>query len=526
MDKNAALLAVANDWNHVMYLPHELRGDRDVALVALQKSKLALSWLRSPTSGAGDNEALIVGAVANTRDSLVYASSRLKGYPEFMKQIVKINAHALKHASPNIKNDPMVVFAAVKANPDSLEHASEQLKSDRAFVLKILGILEGVRSGAQYGRVLQFASDSLKCDPELVLAAVERDPNALQYAAKALKDDTAFMQQAVHKDGLALKHASRGCKDTFSVAIDAVAQDAEAFMYVSPRLQHDREVALSCAAHCSSHSCKWIRVRPQWRESVRDLTGEGVQDKGLALAAVRTGGMKVLHCVSETLRGDRDFMLAAISEMISQNGECDNPFAFGGLATVVTHLLALPQSWTPLMRLVAVREVAAIGILLGHGADPYAEVDGTTAYDLAKAKEPRPTWTSQDNTVRMAVKAVGLDFGAVLRWVKKEKDLIDSWTKWSEKNHYCLPSPFQRGVLECMQHGLLSGLGICANPQHKPCMTGCTIGVFNTDVSSVIINFLPRDWNFEIPVDSVEQCSTYDDPIHDPIQRVQKRKRK
>ena len=59
---------------------------------------------------------------------------------------------------------------AVTQGGDALKHASEELKNDREVILAAV---------TQYGYALEWASDELKHDEEVVLAAVAQDGGAL-----------------------------------------------------------------------------------------------------------------------------------------------------------------------------------------------------------------------------------------------------------------------------------------------------------------------------------------------------------
>ena len=61
---------------------------------------------------------------------------------------------------------------------------------------------------AQEGYALRFASDELKADRQVVLAAVAQHGLALQHASSALRNDREVVLAAVLQHGEALVHAS------------------------------------------------------------------------------------------------------------------------------------------------------------------------------------------------------------------------------------------------------------------------------------------------------------------------------
>ena len=84
------------------------------------------------------------------------------------------NGNALQYVSDELKNDKEVVLAAITEDGRALEYASDELKNDKEVVLAAV---------TQYGRALEYASDELKNDKDVVLAAVTEDGWALQYSS-------------------------------------------------------------------------------------------------------------------------------------------------------------------------------------------------------------------------------------------------------------------------------------------------------------------------------------------------------
>ena len=65
----------------------------------------------------------------------------------------------------------------------------------------------------QHGSALEYASERLKDDHEIVLAAVTQNAWALAYASERLKDDRDFVLAAVTRNGWGLDYASERLKD-------------------------------------------------------------------------------------------------------------------------------------------------------------------------------------------------------------------------------------------------------------------------------------------------------------------------
>ena len=95
---------------------------------------------------------------------------------------VKKDGRALKNF-PAQKNNPTIVKLAVAQNGQALKHASNELKGDRTIVLA------AVSQRGQAWRALSYASPEMKRDREVVTAAVQQNGSALQFADPVLKGD-------------------------------------------------------------------------------------------------------------------------------------------------------------------------------------------------------------------------------------------------------------------------------------------------------------------------------------------------
>ena len=74
------------------------------------------------------------------------------------------------HATEELKGDREIVLAAVSKDGDALQYATEELKGDREIVLAAV---------SQDGRALNCATDGLKADEEMMRHALEQSPDQL-----------------------------------------------------------------------------------------------------------------------------------------------------------------------------------------------------------------------------------------------------------------------------------------------------------------------------------------------------------
>ena len=70
---------------------------------------------------------------------------------------------------------------------------------------------------AEIGSCVIYASDGLRADQEVVLAAVAQDGWALEYASDGLRADKEVVLAAVAQNGSALQYASEGLRADLEV---------------------------------------------------------------------------------------------------------------------------------------------------------------------------------------------------------------------------------------------------------------------------------------------------------------------
>ena len=73
----------------------------------------------------------------------------------------------------------------------ALEYASEEVRGDRDIVMKAVSLVGGA---------LHYASAELKCDYEIVLTAVQQWGSALKYASEDLRGDARLIELALKNE--------------------------------------------------------------------------------------------------------------------------------------------------------------------------------------------------------------------------------------------------------------------------------------------------------------------------------------
>ena len=146
--------------------------------------------------------------------------------------------------SPALQDDVSIALVAVSRVPRSLRHASERLRAERFFcMVAIKSYPRGSPlSYIRFGRhPLEFMSDSLRNDREIVLESVKKEGLALQHASAQLKASLTVCAAAVAHNGYALRFCGPAQRDDPAIVHAAVRQNVRALEHASERLRGDPE---------------------------------------------------------------------------------------------------------------------------------------------------------------------------------------------------------------------------------------------------------------------------------------------
>ena len=151
----------------------------------------------------------------------------LRGDRSVVVEALAQHGGALQYASDELRADPDIVLAAIRPGGTALElmHAHQGLRANRSFML---------RAVSRAGRSLRSAAAVLRSDRVLVVAAVAQDGAALSYASDELKADREVVLAALASSGTALRYAGAELRGDLEVVLAAVAQSGSALSYAQP----------------------------------------------------------------------------------------------------------------------------------------------------------------------------------------------------------------------------------------------------------------------------------------------------
>lgn len=165
-----------------------------------------------------------------------FAYKKIKNFSEELRDDKEIMSLAVRgigqgvhiaYASERLKDDDELALAAVSTNGYAITDISYRLQSEKNIAL------EAVKNAA----VLPYLYDYFHDDKEIVLAAIQHNGESLQFASDRLKNDKEIVLAAIADKGWAIKFASEELRGNKEVMREAIKIDTEYFKYATPKLQ-------------------------------------------------------------------------------------------------------------------------------------------------------------------------------------------------------------------------------------------------------------------------------------------------
>ncbi len=160
-------------------------------------------------------------------------------------QCVKEDSCILKYASEQLRHDREFILSVMKVNGRALQYVPH-FRNDKEIVM-------------QHGGSLQYASNELKSDKDVVMAAVKQVGWTLHYATNELKNDRDVVMSAVIQDGHALRYSSQKLKNDEKVVMTAVKNNPDSFYWASDLLRNNSDFILRCIGEVGAKllGAKW-----------------------------------------------------------------------------------------------------------------------------------------------------------------------------------------------------------------------------------------------------------------------------
>jgi hypothetical protein len=238
-DPEIALLAVSFSNQHYFSLPKELAESRSFLTRALILQPSLYELLPSDFQ---DMTELLLDILSVNPDILRQLAPRYLQDINFAMPAVGRNGLSLQYFTEELRSDRQLVLLAVQNRVESFQFAADHLKTDVRFVLEVM------RNGGVDGwKAFEYASGMLRSRHDFVLSAVQQSAWVLRYAAPKLQTNIEIVRAALKQDGLALQIMPEELRNNREMVEIAVSQNGWAIGYAGKKLAADAQIkALAC----------------------------------------------------------------------------------------------------------------------------------------------------------------------------------------------------------------------------------------------------------------------------------------
>ena len=326
-DTNFAVQAVTANPRTLNHMSDKHRNTWRIVKAAVEKDGDCLEL--APEKFKND-PTIVTAAVEEKGTSLRFASDKLRADCMIVLAAVKHDSSAWKHADPSLYNDALFASKACASNPDVLEYVSlDHIRNEKvveAAVREDETCFRHVAERVFYGRIenrdipprfmgnkhiviagvrhfkgprfLFHASEELKDDPDVVMAALDRSGEP-HNVAEAYED----------KDGSALRVASQRVRANKNVVIEACRMIPSAILDADFDFRYDRDVVMACVESVKRRRGEVVDAE----FTPLKYTSEAIRaERDIVMLAVRQTPM-ALKYAGEKLRNEKGVVMHAIS---------------------------------------------------------------------------------------------------------------------------------------------------------------------------------------------------------------------
>jgi len=241
---------------------------------------------------------------------------------DLLDSIIKIN-----------NNNERVVLASLRYTIDDanlgeliFNNIAQDLYNNAEFILRAMEI---------NGYLFRYIPANFKNNKAVILSALNNqlktksgqigNESPLKYASDSLRDDMDVVMAAIQNDGKAISHVSDRLKNNVNLVLESLKHGAglNYFKYLPLELQNRKNLLLALKNGGGSLSDVPINLRSDKEivmlsvmdngKNLRQASIELKNDKEIVLVAVKSYG-EVLEYASDELRNDPDIVLAAVSQ--------------------------------------------------------------------------------------------------------------------------------------------------------------------------------------------------------------------
>ena len=176
---------------------------------------------------------------ANILNSIKY---KLGERLDTLVYMIKENPLNLQYASEQLRDNADVVQLAVYYDPEAMQYASDRLKKDKTMAMFM----------AKFYRIegLKYMHPWLKNDGELALKLLKMNGYALNYLSNRIKNSRVYINEALQTSPSLFFELPTKNKNDLTLAQVACERDYHCYKAVTRKIKEDKPLALKMMHYC------------------------------------------------------------------------------------------------------------------------------------------------------------------------------------------------------------------------------------------------------------------------------------
>lgn len=277
-----AKLLMASDKQKIQYLEKDEIQFSDLSDTDKQNENLILAAIRRDASIINNNAIkakktnfkFIASAASVNGMVLQYIDTTYRNDEPIARLAIQNNPQAFEFVGDTLRNNELFVLSLAfpkmpsegeennffKSHPHQILYIGSTLLNQAGFIRQIMGTTtsrslsqslnltslsitthrEALTALLEQGILkLEDASESIKQDGGLILAAITHDASAIQHADKSLSLDERFLLKAAAENGLVLEHIENTHQNYKNIVLNAMHNTPKATQYINTELFKD-----------------------------------------------------------------------------------------------------------------------------------------------------------------------------------------------------------------------------------------------------------------------------------------------
>lgn len=248
---------------------------------------------------------------------------------QIVMEIVNFDGKQLEYASDRLKNDMEVVLVAIENSLGAYCYVSKEIKDSKEKILEIM---------KKRAVPLMWLNPYLQEDEDIILALIKRkSPFALfENLNDKFKNNKNIAIAAIESNGLNTQHVLSSLLDE-KMALSAVRQNGKAIIYIPKEINNYDNIvfeAIKNDGYCLEHlDCKYkdnkelVLIAVSNSEALQHASERLRNDKEVVLKAIDFMFSAYEHA-SETLKHDKEVILLALIKDSEELGDLDVPSVY------------------------------------------------------------------------------------------------------------------------------------------------------------------------------------------------------